>query len=73
MSKNIDDLRPSGKVTVQQKIAELESRIVALEKAQKTVTRTVTTTVQDGAVDLEPEMGRMWASFDALFAKVFKR
>lgn len=57
------------KITVQEKIAELERRIVALEKAQRA--HTVTTTTTTRAVGLEPEMSGVWKSVDALFAKVF--
>jgi hypothetical protein len=60
-----------AQVTVQEKIAELESRIAALEKregSRTTVTRSTTTT----AVDLEPEMGRIWKAVDAFFAKAFQ-
>lgn len=57
------------KMSLQEKIAELERRIADLEKRQR-VDAYSTKTVH--RVNLEPEMGRIWASVDALFAKVFK-
>ncbi len=57
------------KIPLQDKIAELERRIVNLEKGRRT-NAVSTQTVQ--RVNLEPEMGRMWTSVDALFSKVFK-
>lgn len=61
------------KVTVQEKIAELESRIAALEQAQRSSAFTTTTrTVTTEAVSLEPEMGNVWDSVNALFRKAFK-
>lgn len=58
-----------AKMSIQEKIADLESRIVALEKRYAVTTVTTTTT---RPVDLEPEMSSIWKSVDALFAKVFK-
>lgn len=58
------------KISAQDKIAELEQRIAALEKRQQPVDAVSRTTLT--RVSLEPEMGRIWASMDALFAKVFK-
>ena len=60
------------KIPVQEKIAELERRIVALEDAWRSRTVTTTRTVKVATVDLEPEMGGLWKSFDALMNKVFK-
>lgn len=57
------------KIPVQDKIAELERRIVALESRAGAPTRTV---VAHNTVDVEPEMSRVWAAFHALFAKVRK-
>lgn len=54
------------KIPLQDKIAELERRIVALETQARTVERV---TIRTRTVDLEPEMGNIWRSFDALFAK----
>lgn len=63
------------KISVQEKIAELERRIVALESQQKSrsAATTTKTTVTTTGVDLEPELGGLWASFDALFKKAFGR
>lgn len=55
-------------VSVQAKLAELESRIAAIEKHYP-ATRTPATPTR---VDLEPEMGLVWKSFDALFDKLAK-
>lgn len=55
------------KVPLQEKIAELESRIARLEQllaGRKVTTRTTTT------VDMEPEMSNLWKSVDALMTKV---
>lgn len=61
------------KVTIQSKVAELEGRIDALEKAEKRrAPFTQTTTMTTQPVDLEPELSGIWASVDALFKKVFK-
>lgn len=57
------------KITVQSKIAELESRIAALERGRVVTT---TTTKTSSVVDLEPEMSSIWKSFDALFKKAFR-
>ena len=59
------------KIPLQNKIAELERRIEALEKQRGTVT--TKTTVTTAAVDLEPEMSGIWKSVDALFTKAFGR
>ena len=53
------------KISLQEKIADLERRVQLLEKL-RAVEREVR------MVDLEPEMSGMWASFDALFKKVFR-
>ena len=56
------------KISVQEKIAELERRIADLERGRRTdayATRTVL------RVDPEPEMGRVFRAMDALCAKVF--
>lgn len=58
------------KTSAQEKIAELERRIAALESQRQPVDAVSRTTVT--RVSVEPEMGRIWASVDALFAKVFK-
>lgn len=50
-----------AKISIQSKIAELEARIMALEKARPIYQR----------VDREQASG-IWKSFDALVAKVFK-
>jgi uncharacterized coiled-coil protein SlyX len=59
------------KIPIQEKIAELESRIAALEKLASHQRTTVTTTSTNRVVDLEPEAGNVWAAVDKLFAKVF--
>lgn len=64
-----DERDYSMKIPIQEKIAELEARIVALEKARArgyTVHRERTV-----EVDLEPESGRLWKAFDALMDKAF--
>lgn len=66
------------KVSVQEKVAELERRIVALEDAAKktattTAARTVrTTTTTVAAPDLDAEMSGVWKAFDVLFEKAFR-
>lgn len=65
------------KITVQEKIAELERRIVALEsaKSQPSVTRTTTTTTGPLTADQETHLSNMWSHFDAMFSalgKVFR-
>lgn len=56
-----------------EKIADLERRILALEQqARRTTTTTTRTTTTADVMDLEPEAGRLWASFDALMAKAFR-
>lgn len=65
-----------GKMSVQEKMAELERRIAALEAkrpptdaySRVTMRKTTTTTT---VPDLEPEMGGLWKSFDALMQKAF--
>lgn len=59
-----------AKMSIQEKVAELERRIAAIEKTHRVTTTTTTRTVAQ--VDLEPELGSIWKNFDALFAKVFK-
>ena len=63
-----------GKVTMQEKIAELERRIIALESQSRKPTTATTTrrTVTSSTLDLEPEMSGIWQSIDALFKKAFK-
>lgn len=56
------------KMSLQLKIAELESRIAALERQRHVVTKTTTV----AHVDLEHELGVIHKHFNALFAKVFK-
>ena len=56
------------KIPLQDKIAELERRIVQLEQRRVTDARATQTLTHA----LEPELGRIWASVDALFRKVFK-
>ena len=58
-----------AKMGLQDKIADLERRIVALEKAEKSRVYTRTTITHK---DVAPEMGNIWKSFDALFKKAFK-
>lgn len=60
------------KITVQEKIAELERRIVALE-SQRFVTTKTTTTVASKVPDLDAEVDSVWKSFDTLFKKAFSR
>jgi hypothetical protein len=60
------------KIPMQEKIAELESRIAALEKGATKITTTTTTTTRRATVDLDPEWSGIWKQVDALFAKVFK-
>lgn len=63
------------KVTVQEKVAELERRIVALESRPNyshTVIKAASTHTVTGLC-LEPELSGLWASFDRLMAKAFKR
>ena len=57
------------KIPLQDKIAELERRIVQLEQHRVTDARATQTLTR---VSLEPERGRIWASIDALFRKVCK-
>lgn len=57
-----------AKMSMQQKIAELESRIAALEKQRHTVTKTTTV----AHVDLEPELSGLWSHVDMLIRKAFK-
>lgn len=59
-----------SKLSLQEKIADLERRILELEKRQCTDARATQTMTR---VNLEPEMGRIWASVDALFKKAFGR
>lgn len=62
-----------AKMSIQDKIAELESRIAALEQKYGTKTVTTTkTTIRHSDVDLEPEMSGIWKSVDALFKKAFR-
>lgn len=68
------------KVTVQQKIAELESRIAALEKAkvqQRSGVKVVEETTTMRSSGLSPEMvaewKQMWHHFEQLFKKTFIR
>lgn len=62
-----------AKMTVQEKIADLERRVMALEQQQRvSVSYTKVTKNTDPAIDLEPEMGNVWKSFSALFDKAFK-
>jgi hypothetical protein len=59
------------KIPLQEKIAELERRIVALEKSER-ITCTTTTNVRHGSgVDITQEFSGVWASVDALFKKAF--
>ena len=61
------------KIPIQEKIAELERRIVALESRQEhttTTTKTIITNAND--IDLEPEWSGIWQSLDALFKKAFR-
>lgn len=64
------------KMSVQEKIADLERRIVELEKRGRApdgfYAATTATQTYAGTVSLEPEMSRVWKSVDALFAK-FRR
>ena len=57
------------KITIQEKIAELESRIAALEKARTATTKTTITT-KVSQVDLEPEFGGIFKQMNALFEKL---
>lgn len=60
-----------GKMLLQEKMADLESRIVALEKTCRRHTVTTTTTVK--SIDrLEKEANAVWKAFNDLFVKVFK-
>lgn len=54
------------KILLQEKIAELEHRITALEKAQRPTTKIIQ------QIDLEPEISAMWKSFTALCGKAFR-
>ena len=56
------------KIPLQDKIAELERRIEALECRRPAVVRETRTT--ERMVDLEPEMGLVWKAFDSLFVKL---
>lgn len=58
------------KIPLQDKIAELEQRIVELEKRQH-VNAVSTQRITMQPTDLEPEMSTIWASVDKLFKKVF--
>lgn len=61
------------KITVQSKIAELEDRIVALEKAQRVKPTTAERHARvNKPMDVEPEMSGVWTAVDALFKKVFR-
>jgi hypothetical protein len=57
------------KISVQEKIAELEARIVKLEAASKS--RNVEVTRINEAMD-GVEWKTMWASFDKFMARIFK-
>lgn len=59
----------SAQIPLQDKIAELERRIAALEQ-RATTTTTQRVTIRH--IDLEPEMSGIFAHMNALFAKVFK-
>jgi hypothetical protein len=58
------------KVPLQEKIAELESRIVALEKAQKVHAR-VTREFLPWESNITNQWKRMWEEFDKIMKKVF--
>lgn len=61
------------KITVQEKIAELERRIVDVERRlSASVTRTTTTTTGPITASEERNLARIWASFDAVFAEFGK-
>ena len=64
-------MTPNSKMSVQEKVAELESRIADLEKRQRPVDAYSRTTVR--RVDIQPEMDGVWRSIDRLFTKVFGR
>ena len=61
-----------GKVSLQSKIAELESRIAALEKGRttRTVTETVTTVRASGAFG--EHWDKMWNEFHLMMGEMFK-
>lgn len=58
------------KIPLQEKIAELEQRIVALEK-QVSQPRGVTQQTTIRRVRVHGELDKIWKSVDDLFAKVF--
>ena len=66
-----DPLTPA-KMSVQEKVAELERRIQALEQRPRTITTTTVTSVRGRfhSMDLEPEWAKLWSAFDSLMAKV---
>jgi hypothetical protein len=56
------------KIPIQEKIAELERRIEALEKARRPVTTTTTTSTTDPLTPKqEAARDRMWQHFDETF------
>lgn len=63
------------KIAVQEKIAELERRIVALESARSKQTTTTTTTSGPLTVMQDWHLKSMWSHFNAMMVdmgKVFK-
>jgi len=63
------------KIPIQEKIAELERRIEALEKPQRTTTTKTTTTTAPLTPPQEEALSSMWRHFDATFEamrKVFR-
>lgn len=67
-----NEFEAAMKITVQEKIAELERRIVSLETTRNQEKRAARAAAQQ-IVNPEPELGRVWKAFDALFAKVFPK
>lgn len=63
------------KMSIQEKVADLERRILALEGQRSTTTRTTTTTTGPMTPEQQTHFARMWTHFDQVFVqlgKVFK-
>ena len=67
-------VRPAGQIPVQQKIAELEGRIAALETKPCRCRVVKETTEVSGSVLVteNPHWKALWREFDALMKSIFK-
>lgn len=68
-----DDTTRPVKMSMQEKIAELERRIIDLESKKTVVNVTTTTTTTKPGLDINAEIDNIFKSVDAMFKKVFKR